>query len=66
MMALKSERGIIMDRLDYKKKFRELYMPKTEPSLIDVPEMVFVQVEGRGDPNEPGGGFQIAIEIYIP
>ena len=37
--------------IDFKKTNRELYQPKTTPSLIDVPEMVFIAVDGKGDPN---------------
>lgn len=40
-----------MERFDYKKEYKDLYMPKKKPSIIDVPEMVFIQVEGRGNPN---------------
>ena len=36
---------------DYKKEYKELYSPKTNPSLIDVPEMVFIMVDGKGNPN---------------
>lgn len=38
-------------KLDYKKEFPDLYLPKKKPVLIDVPEMVFIQVEGSGNPN---------------
>ena len=41
-----------MEKLDYKKKFRELYQPSAKPALIDVPEMIFFAVEGAGDPNK--------------
>ncbi|WRS28701.1 GyrI-like domain-containing protein [Oscillospiraceae bacterium MB08-C2-2] len=51
-----------MEKLDYKKKFKELYQPKTEPGVIDVPEMKFVQFDGRGNPNEENGEYQGAIE----
>jgi len=37
--------------IDYKKTQKDLYMPKTTPSLIDVPEMVFIMVDGAGNPN---------------
>jgi hypothetical protein len=37
--------------VDYKKTEKELYLPKTAPSVIDVPEMKFVAVDGKGDPN---------------
>lgn len=37
--------------IDYKKIEKELYLPKTTPSVIDVPEMTFIMVDGAGDPN---------------
>jgi len=37
--------------IDYKKTQKDLYMPKTTPSMIDVPEMVFIMVDGAGNPN---------------
>ncbi len=40
-----------MDKIDYKKQFRELYQPPTRPMLINVPEMLFIAVKGSGDPN---------------
>ncbi|MBQ8568561.1 MAG: GyrI-like domain-containing protein [Oscillospiraceae bacterium] len=40
-----------MDKLDYKKEYKDLYQPKTTPSVIDVPEMLFIAVKGSGDPN---------------
>jgi len=36
---------------DFKKEFKDLYQPTTTPSIIDVPEMVFIAVDGKGDPN---------------
>lgn len=41
-----------MEKLDYKKNFKELYQPSAKPALIDVPEMIFFAVEGAGDPNK--------------
>lgn len=40
-----------MDKLDYKKEYKDLYQPKTKPSIIDIPEMLFIAVDGEGDPN---------------
>ncbi|MDE6762765.1 MAG: GyrI-like domain-containing protein [Oscillospiraceae bacterium] len=40
-----------MEKLDYKKEYKDLYRPAEKPSLIDVPEMVFIAVDGAGDPN---------------
>lgn len=35
---------------DFKKEYRDLYQPKTKPSVIEVPPMRFLAVEGSGDP----------------
>ncbi len=40
-----------MTKLDYKKEYKDLYSPKTKPSLTDVPEMLFLTVGGSGNPN---------------
>lgn len=45
------ERKTQSKKLDYKKEFPDLYLPKKKPMLIHVPEMVFIQVEGSGNPN---------------
>lgn len=37
--------------IDYKKTQKDLYQPKTTPSIINVPEMTFIKVDGKGDPN---------------
>jgi hypothetical protein len=37
--------------IDYKKTEKDLYQPKTTPSIIDVPKMAFIQASGEGDPN---------------
>ena len=37
--------------IDYKKTEKELYLPKTTPSVLDVPRMKFITVDGKGDPN---------------
>ena len=49
--------------IDYKKEYKDLYLPKSKPAIIDVPEMLFVAVEGKGNPNDEGGEYQKAIEI---
>ncbi len=47
--------------LDYKKEYRDLYMPKGKPMLIDVPTIYFIMVDGAADPNNPE--FQHAVEF---
>ena len=49
--------------IDYKKEYKDLYLPKSEPMIIDVPEMQFVAVEGVGNPNDENGEYQKAIEV---
>lgn len=48
---------------DYKKEFKELYMPKAKPEIITVPKMNFIAVRGAGDPNEEGGAYKTAIGL---
>lgn len=47
---------------DFKKEFKDLYMPKTKPMLIEVPSINFIMVDGKGDPNN-NEAFQQAVEI---
>lgn len=51
-----------MEKLDYKKEYKDLYQPTTKPSIIEVPEMLFITVEGSGDPNT-SAAYQEAMEI---
>lgn len=51
-----------MEKLDYKKKFKELYQPKEQPAVIDVPEISFIQIEGCGNPNDENGAYKSAVE----
>lgn len=52
-----------MPPLDYKKEEKHLYLPSGAPALVDVPEMNFFMVDGQGDPNDPEGEYQHAIEL---
>ena len=47
---------------DFKKEYKELYMPKDKPELIEVPTMNFFMVDGSGDPNN-SPEFQHATEL---
>ncbi|MBQ3378819.1 MAG: GyrI-like domain-containing protein [Clostridia bacterium] len=48
---------------DYKKEYKEFYMPKSKPEIVNVPPMNYIAVRGKGDPNEEGGSYKEAIEI---
>ena len=48
---------------DFKKEYKEFYMPKGAPSIVTVPPMNFLAVRGRGDPNLEGGEYKAAIAL---
>lgn len=48
---------------DYKKEYKEFYMPKKKPELVEVPEMKFIAVRGKGNPNEEEGAYKKAIGL---
>lgn len=50
-------------KLDYKKEYKELYLPKQTPGVIDVPTMTFIMVNGNGNPNVKEGEYQKSIEL---
>lgn len=51
-----------MEKLDYKKEYKDLYQPAAKPSLTEVPEMRFFAVDGAGDPNT-SPAYKEALEI---
>ncbi|MDR1893780.1 MAG: GyrI-like domain-containing protein [Spirochaetales bacterium] len=51
------------DILDYKKEYKALYGPKKVPALIEIPEINFVAVDGKGNPNDKDGEYHKAIEL---
>ena len=48
---------------DYKKEYKEFYLPKAQPQLVTVPPMNYIAVRGQGDPNEEGGAYKAAIGL---
>ena len=48
---------------DFKKEYKEFYLPKDAPSVVDVPEMRCIAVRGRGDPNAEGGEYKASIGL---
>lgn len=48
---------------DFKKEYREFYLPKNRPEIVTVPKANYIALRGHGDPNEPGGAYQKAIEV---
>ena len=48
---------------DFKKEYKEIYMPKNKPEIVTVPETNYIAVRGKGDPNEEDGAYQRAIGV---
>ena len=48
---------------DYKKEYKEFYMPKDRPSIVSVPPMNYIAVRGKGDPNQEDGEYKQAIGL---
>lgn len=48
---------------DYKKEYKEFYMPKNKPEIVDVPKMNFIAVRGKGNPNDEDGEYKAAIGL---
>ena len=48
---------------DFKKEYKEFYMPKNKPSIVTVPPMNYIAVRGKGDPNEEDGAYKEAIGL---
>lgn len=46
---------------DFKKEYKEYYMPKNKPAIVDVPKAAYIAVRGIGNPNEENGAYQQAI-----
>ena len=48
---------------DYKREYKEFYLPPRKPGIVRVPPMNYVAVRGVGDPNEEDGAYKQAINV---
>ena len=48
---------------DFKKEYKEFYMPKNKPEIVTVPKANYIAVRGKGNPNEEGGGFAAIVGL---
>ncbi len=48
---------------DFKKEYKEFYLPGKKPEIVTVPPMNYIAVAGNGDPNEEGGAYKKAIGV---
>ena len=48
---------------DFKKEYKEFYMPKGKPEIVTIPKMNYIAVRGKGNPNEEDGEYKKSIEL---
>ena len=48
---------------DYKKEYKEFYLPGKTPQLVEIPKMNYIAVRGKGNPNEEGGAYKESIGL---
>lgn len=48
---------------DFKKEYKEFYIPKNKPAIVNVPKMNYIAIRGKGNPNEEGGEYKTAVGI---
>jgi hypothetical protein len=53
-----------MDKIDFKKQFKDLYAAKPKPSLVEIPSLCFAMVDGEGDPNRVPAFTQAVEALY--
>jgi len=52
-----------MAAFDYKKEYKEFYLPPKKPQIMEIPSMNFLAVRGQGNPNEEGGAYKVSIGL---
>lgn len=48
---------------DFKKEYKEFYMPKNKPAIVNIPKMNYIAVRGKGDPNKEDGEYKKSISL---
>lgn len=48
---------------DYKKEYKEFYLPKNKPAIVEIPPMNYIAVRGKGDPNAEGSEYKDSIGL---
>ncbi|MCR5607437.1 MAG: GyrI-like domain-containing protein [Lachnospiraceae bacterium] len=48
---------------DYKKEYKEFYMPKNKPGIVEIPKMNYIAVRGKGNPNDEDGDYKKSLAL---
>jgi len=54
--------SLVAKSFDFKKEYKDLYLPEAKPSVINVPSMVYIMIDGKGNPNT-SAEYKAALEI---
>lgn len=55
--------GDVNVAFDYKKEYKEFYMPRNKPSIVEIPKMNYIAVRGMGNPNEENSDYKNTIDL---
>lgn len=62
-MSYETVLGIRKKAFDYKKEYKEFYLPKNRPAIIEIPQMNYLAVRGQGNPNDDEGEYKKSIGL---
>ena len=48
---------------DFKKEYKEFYLPKNKPEIVDVPKSNYIAIRGKGNPNDEDGDYKKSINV---
>ena len=48
---------------DFKKEYKEFYLPKNKPEIVNIPKINYIAIRGKGNPNDEDGDYQKAIGV---
>jgi len=58
-----NRKRVIILSFDFKKEYKEFYLPQNKPGIIEVPKMNYIAVRGKGNPNDENGEYKQAIGL---
>lgn len=63
ILYLENLKGENKMAFDYKKEYKEFYMPKNKPSIVEIPKMNYIAVRGKGNPNDENSEYKATIGL---
>lgn len=63
ILPIKKWERIVVMAFDYKKEYKEFYMPKKKPGIVEIPKMNYIAVRGKGNPNDENSEYKDSIGL---